>query len=104
MAIQRYYSDKAASTAFYDVLTAADRSLDGDLDLYASLAAPGGSILELGSGAGRVAQALAARGHVVTGLEFAPSMIALAEAKRATAPAEVWRLRYLRGDITREAT
>jgi len=53
--VSAYYADKGLSAAFYDLITAHDRSLDGDIDLYARLAPPGGAILELGAGTGRVA-------------------------------------------------
>lgn len=32
-----YYAEKGLSAAFYDLTTAADRGLDGDIDLYAAL-------------------------------------------------------------------
>ena len=100
MQSRAYYSDRAASAAFYDLVTAADRSLDGDVDLYASLA-PSGSVLELGSGTGRVAQALALKGLNVTGLELAQSMLGQAEAKRLALPPDVAdRVRYVQGDMT----
>ena len=56
-----YYAERGLSAAFYDTVTAADARLAGDLDIYADLAAAGGSILELGSGTGRLAIALAQR-------------------------------------------
>jgi SAM-dependent methyltransferase len=95
MSSQAYYSEGAASTAFYDVLTAADGSLAGDIDLYAGLVPPGGSVLELGSGTGRVAEALARRGFDVTGLELAPAMLDQAVARQPPG----LRLRYMRGDM-----
>jgi SAM-dependent methyltransferase len=90
-----YYSEGGGSTVFYDLLTAADRSLDGDLDLYASLPPPGGSVLELGSGTGRISAALAQRGYDVTGLELSRPMLAQALTKR---PPDL-RLRYVEGDM-----
>jgi SAM-dependent methyltransferase len=96
-----YYSQNGASAVFYDLLTGADRSLDGDVDFYASLIPEGGSVLELGAGTGRISQAMAARGFDVVGLEIAPAMLAQAEAKRLAAPDEVARrLRYVQGDMT----
>jgi SAM-dependent methyltransferase len=83
-AVRPYYSEGAASAAFFDAITAADDSLSGDVDLYASLARR--SVLELGSGTGRVAYGLAARGLRVIGIESATAMLALAEAKRCDLP------------------
>ncbi|MDO8799765.1 bifunctional 2-polyprenyl-6-hydroxyphenol methylase/3-demethylubiquinol 3-O-methyltransferase UbiG [Phenylobacterium sp.] len=99
--VRPYYSEKGASTAFYDLVTAGDASLAGDTDLYASLAPAGGSILELGAGTGRVAIALAERGFHVTGLDLAPAMLAQANAKRAACNPDVAsRVRFVQGDMT----
>jgi SAM-dependent methyltransferase len=96
-----YYADKGLSAAFYDVVTAVDARLVGDVEIYAGLASPGGSVLELGAGTGRVAFALAERGFTVTGIELAPSMLARGAAKRAALPAEVAdRAELRRGDMT----
>jgi SAM-dependent methyltransferase len=95
-----YYADKGLSAAFYDLTPAADRGLDGDIDLYAALAPAGGSVLELGSGTGRVSLALAERGFDVLGIDLAPAMLAQAEAKLAQAPAGIrQRVRFRRGDM-----
>ncbi|WP_340647538.1 class I SAM-dependent methyltransferase [Phenylobacterium sp.] len=99
--VRPYYSAKGASTAFYDLVTAKDASLSGDIDLYASLAPAGGSILELGAGTGRVAVALAEQGFHVTGLDIAPAMLDQANAKRASCSDEVAsRLHFVQGDMT----
>jgi SAM-dependent methyltransferase len=96
-----YYADKALSAVFYDVVTAVDARLVGDVEIYAGLAPPGSSVLELGAGTGRVAFALAERGFTVTGIELAPSMLAQGAAKRAALPAEVAdRVELRRGDMT----
>jgi SAM-dependent methyltransferase len=96
-----YYSDKSLSAVFYDVVTAADTRLLGDIDIYAGLVPEGGSVLELGAGAGRVAFELAGRGHPVTGVDLSPAMLAKAEARLAGAPPEVaGRLAFRRGDMT----
>src|SRR5262252_2887732 len=95
-----YYADKALSAAFYDTVTAADVRLAGDIDLYAGLAPDRGSVLELGSGTGRIALGLVERGFSVTGIEIAPSMLGQALAKRDELdPAAARRLDFRRGDM-----
>lgn len=95
-----YYASGGASALHYDLVTAEDAALAGDIDIYAGLVPAGGAVLELGCGTGRVAIPLAERGFAVTGLDIAPSMLAQAEAKRAGLPAEVAaRLRFVRGDL-----
>jgi SAM-dependent methyltransferase len=101
---QPYYSEKSLSAAFHDKITALDPSVRGDVEIYAGLAPPGGSFLELGSGSGRVALALAGRGFSVVGIDLAPAMLAQAEARRAAAAPEVAaRVRFLRGDMSAPA-
>jgi SAM-dependent methyltransferase len=96
-----YYADRSLSAAFYEVVTAADERLAGDVEVYAGLATPGAEVLELGVGAGRVAFDLAARGFRVTGVEIAPAMLAKGEAARGGLPAEVaGRVTLRRGDMT----
>jgi SAM-dependent methyltransferase len=96
-----YYAERSLSAAFYDTVTAADESLEGDLAIYAGLAPEDGAILELGAGTGRLALALAERGLSVTGVEIAPAMLAQARAKRAElAPDVARRVELLRGDMT----
>jgi SAM-dependent methyltransferase len=96
-----YYADKGLSAVFYDEVTGADARLEGDLEVYAKLAPPGGSVLELGAGTGRVAISLAERGFEVTGVEIAASMLAQAQAKRAGLdPETAARISLRRGDMT----
>jgi SAM-dependent methyltransferase len=96
-----YYADRGLSTVYYDLVTAHDPTLAGDVDLYAGLAPQGGSILDLGAGTGRVSLALAERGFSVVGVDLAPGMLAQAEAKRAAlAPDIAARVRFQRGDMT----
>lgn len=99
--VRPYYADHSLSAAFYEVVTAADRNLAGDVDIYAALAPPGGTVLELGAGAGRLAFALAERGLAVTGVDLAAPMLAQARAKLAAAAPEVAaRLEFRLGDMT----
>jgi 2-polyprenyl-3-methyl-5-hydroxy-6-metoxy-1,4-benzoquinol methylase len=67
-----YYSAKGLSAAYYDQITALDPSVRGDVDIYARLSPPGGSVLELGAGTGRVSIALAERGISVLGIDRPP--------------------------------
>lgn len=96
-----YYAAKAASTAYYDLVTEADQSIAGDIDIYASLVPQGGTVLELGTGTGRIALSLAQRGFQVTGLDIAPPMLIQAKAKRAALSSEVAdRVKFVKADMT----
>lgn len=99
--VRPYYADGSLSAAHYDLVTAADPTLAGDVELYASLAPASGTVLELGAGSGRVTQRLAERGLPVTGVDLSPAMLARAEARRAALPTEVAaRIELRRGDMT----
>jgi len=99
--VRPYYAEGGLSAAFYDVVTAADMRLAGDIESYAALAPAGGAVLELGAGSGRIAFALAERGLSVTGVDLAPPMLARAQARQAAAPAEIAaRLEFRLGDMT----
>ena len=99
--LRPYYTDKGASTAFYDVVTAADKSIAGDVDFYADLLPPGGAVLELGAGTGRIALSLAQRGFQVTGVDNSPAMLAQAKLKRTALGSEVAeRVKFAKADMT----
>lgn len=99
--VRSYYADQSLSAAFYGVVTAADTTLAGDIELYAGLAPAGGSVLELGAGSGRIAFALAERGLAVTGVDISAAMLDQARAKLAQAPGAIAaRLDFRRGDMT----
>lgn len=101
MEVPDYYQPGSLSAAFYDLVTAADTRLAGDVEIYAALAPPGGSVLELGAGSGRLTAALAERGFNVTGVDIAPAMLAQARARQAAVPADVAaRMALLEGDMT----
>lgn len=72
----------------------------GDLDLYLALGArTGDPVLELAVGTGRVAVALAAAGHAVTGVDLDPAMLGRARARAEGAGAAVARrLALVEGD------
>jgi SAM-dependent methyltransferase len=100
-AVRPYYAAGGASTEYYDLVTDADRSLVGDIDIYAALAEHRTTVLELGAGTGRVAIGLAERGFAVTGLDLSAPMLTQAEAKRAALEPDVRdRLGFVRGDMT----
>jgi len=56
-------------------LAAAGHDIDGEARLIDALAGRGSRILDAGCGTGRVAAALAARGHQVLGVDLDPSLI-----------------------------
>lgn len=98
---RRYYADHSLSAAYYELVTATDAQLPGDVAFYAGLAAQGAAVLELGAGSGRVAFALAERGFRVTRVDLAPAMLAQARARQAAAPAAIAeRLEFRQGDMT----
>ena len=82
----------------YDLFYA---DLADDLDMYRGFAErTGGPLLEIGSGTGRVALALAEAGHAVVGLELSDAMRAIAQAKiAATGLAD--RVTLAAGDMRR---
>jgi SAM-dependent methyltransferase len=97
------YSD-SLGTEIYDLqghaITAG--SPNADVAFFRRLAVErGGPVLEIGSGTGRVAAALAADGFEVVGVDRSPAMLRLAEERRAALPAAVAsRLSFLEGDMT----
>ena len=72
-----------------------------ELEFLAASAGPAPSrILELATGTGRVALALARLGHDVTGLDISDGMLARARAKRATLdPETAARVTFTHGDM-----
>lgn len=73
----------------------------GDVEHYREVCRDAASVLELGSGSGRIALELAALGRRVTGLELDARKIALARerAARELPPEERSRLRFVQGDM-----
>jgi cyclopropane fatty-acyl-phospholipid synthase-like methyltransferase len=66
----------------------------GWLDRFAALVAPGGAVLDLGCGSGEpIARYLLSAGYRVTGVDSAPSLIALC---RARFPDQDWRVADMR--------
>jgi len=72
-----------------------------DIEMYRGFAErTGGSILEIGSGTGRVALALAGEGHAVVGLELSEAMRAVAQRKADRAQLTD-RVEFVPGDMRR---
>lgn len=68
---------------------------------HQSAGAAGGDVLELAAGSGRVAIALARKGHRVTGLELAAGMLERAAARTSRLPPETAaRLDWVQGDMS----
>ena len=97
----RFYSNPGLNIQTYDLRCAESPALAGDLDFYVARARrAGGPVLELGSGTGRVAIALAVEGISVTGLDRSTAMIDIAEKRRALLPEPTAaRIRYVHGDM-----
>jgi SAM-dependent methyltransferase len=82
-----YYAPDSLSVKFYDAIAATDPVIKGDTDFYTGrLGDPQKHVLELGCGTGRVALALAVRGHAVLGVDLSEPMLRQAEAKRQRLP------------------
>jgi len=72
-----------------------------DIEMYLGFAArTGGPILEIGSGTGRVALALAEEGHMVVGLELSDAMRVVAQRKADRAQLTD-RVEFISGDMRR---
>lgn len=101
--IPSFYLRTGLNVLAYDARAEQDlaRFPDHAAFYVAQARAAGGPVLELGSGTGRVAMAIAAAGIEVVGLELSEPMRALAEAKKALAPEAVRRVvSFVAGDMT----
>lgn len=91
-------NDYTSFAELYDLFYA---DFADDLGLYAGFAErTGGSILEIGSGTGRVALALADEGHTVVGLELSAAMRTVAQQKADRAQLAD-RVEFVLGDMRR---
>lgn len=75
-------------------MAAAGQDLDGEARFVDAMAPRGARILDAGCGPGRVGGRLAALGHVVTGVDIDPDLIAAAESDH---PGAIWLVRDLAG-------
>lgn len=88
-----FYREGSVSIAVYDIVEGAliDAGVGvcrGDVAFYRVLAAQStGPVLDVGTGTGRVAWALAEAGHAVVGVDLSADMLARAAAKGAALPA-----------------
>jgi len=97
-----YYASEGLSAVFYDLVSAHDPALKGDVAFYAQRIPRGSWVLELGCGTGRVGLPLAQDDRAVVGLDLSPAMLQRAQAKRARLAAEVaQRTGFVLGDMTR---
>lgn len=81
---------------FYDLEY---RDYQEDLPFYLNLAQrTGGPVLDVGTGTGRVAFALAKAGHSVVGIDSSPAMLQLARRKARGTLAQ--RVRFIQADMT----
>lgn len=102
--LPRLYSD-SLGTEIYDLQSAAITAgtpHEGDLAFFRRIAGErGGPVLEIGTGTGRVASALATDGVEVVGIDRSTAMLRQAEERRASMPPEVAaRLTFVHGDMT----
>jgi SAM-dependent methyltransferase len=75
----------------------------GDVEFYLRACKGATKILEYGCGAGRIAVALAERGHTVLGVDLDPALLALAHAHKAEREAALGRslpVTFVLGDMT----
>lgn len=75
-------------------MAAEGADLDGEARLLDAMLARGSRVLDAGCGPGRVGASLAARGHVVVGVDVDPELI---EAARADHPGPTWLVADLAG-------
>src|SRR5512139_2154989 len=91
-------NDYTPFAELYDLFYA---DFQDDIEMYRGFAErTGGSILEVGSGTGRVALALAREGHAVVGLELSEAMRAVAQRKAARVQLGD-RVEFVAGDMRR---
>jgi SAM-dependent methyltransferase len=100
---RKYFGENALSVRFFDLVASFDPSVKDyvDVNFYANyLRSPAQHVLEIGSGTGRVAIALAMRGHVVIGIDNSEPMLRHARMKvRKLAPTRLMNVQFLKHDM-----
>ena len=95
-----YFDQGSLSSDAYDFIEDARRNYGNDIPFYIELCRGADRILELGTGTGRVAWALAQAGYEVCGLDLSRGMLARAEAKRKRMTSVVQsRCGFVQGDM-----
>lgn len=96
-----FYDEGSLSVAAYDLIEDAVRGYGEDATFYLDLCRDAaGPVLDLGTGTGRVAWALADAGHAVVGVDLSSAMLERAAAKAAKRSPEVQaRCRFVQGDM-----
>ena len=98
-----YYDENALSVRFFDLLTGIDPCIKNyaDVNFYeAYLSSTAQHVLEIGCGTGRVAIALAIRGHTVVGIDNADPMLRRARMKvQKLAPTRLMNVQFLKHDM-----
>jgi SAM-dependent methyltransferase len=99
--VKEYYSENALSVKFYDATASIDPSIKGDVAFYLQyLQSSAQQVLEIGCGTGRVAIALAARGHFVIGIDKSEPMLRRARMKCRKLPlTELSNVQFLQHDM-----
>jgi SAM-dependent methyltransferase len=98
-----YYSENALSVRFFDLLASVYPAIkdNADVNFYADyLRSPAQRVLEMGCGTGRVAIALAMRGHTVIGVDSSEAMLRHARMKvRKLAATRLMNIQFLKHDM-----
>jgi SAM-dependent methyltransferase len=101
--LYEYYDENALSVRFFDLLAWVDPSVKNyaDVNFYANyLRSPAQHVLEIGCGTGRVAIALAIRGHTVIGIDNSEPMLRRARMKvRKLASTRLMNVQFLKHDM-----
>ena len=96
-----FYQSDGLNVETYDQQTAVEAAIDSDVQFYTEHARQiGDPVLELATGTGRVALALAEAGLTIVGLDSSEPMLRRAEARRAALPAPARdKAQFVRGDM-----
>lgn len=97
-----FYQQEGLNVETYDAFINESKQVEADLTFFQKIVdAQGGPVLELGSGTGRAAWALAKEGHQVVALDLSEAMVRVAKRKGAALEQKVQkRARFVRGDMS----